>query len=223
VAALTPGQRLGRIEVLKGFKPQQRRTKIPGVVSVMVLPRIDGFLPPNPRPSRHMLEAVHAQLAPRVPLATELYVIACEYRPLALAIGVELREGFEREPTLLAIRAALRQLLWPLAPGGPFEDQSGWPRGRAVRERELAVAIARVPGVDELLGVKLFTRAAESDPWQLVAVGADGSAEIGLDEYQLPELLGVVITVDEPPPDDLTLPSASERGDIPVPVVPEVC
>ncbi|MBZ0316571.1 MAG: putative baseplate assembly protein, partial [Anaerolineae bacterium] len=38
LAADTPGVRLGRVEVLPKFRPQQRRPNVPGVVSVMVLP-----------------------------------------------------------------------------------------------------------------------------------------------------------------------------------------
>lgn len=222
IAASTPGERLGRVEVLKGFKPQQRRTEVPGAVSVFVLPRVDGFMPPNPRPSRHTIEAVYDWLSPRVPLATELYVIGCEYKPIGVGVGIELREGFEREPTLQAVRAALRSMLWPLSPGGPFEDASGWPRGRAVRERELAVAIARVPGVDEVFGVKLFTQGASPDEWELVPPSADGSAEITLTAWQLPELLGLVVS-EGPAPDTLEVPAQLGSGDIPVPVVPEVC
>lgn len=223
VAALTPGERLGRIEVIPGFKPHQRRTEVPGVFSVAILPRVAGWLPPNPRPSRHTIEAVYDWLSPRVPLASELYVIALEYRPIGVSVGFELRAGFEREPTVAAIRETLRQLLWPLSPGGPFEDQSGWPRGRAVRARELQVAVARVPGVDEVLGVNLFVRGNGVDDWEPVALGSDGTAQIGMSEWQLPELLGLAISVDEAPSGTLPNAPSAAVGEVAVPVVPEVC
>lgn len=222
VAAMTPGERLGRIEVIRGFRPHQRHERVPGVVSVMVLPRVDGMAAPNPRPSRHTIEAVHDWLSQRVPLATELYVIGCEYRAIGLGVGIELRAGFEREPTFQAVRSALRQMLWPLSPGGPFEDASGWPRGRAVRERELAVAIARVPGVDEVLGVNLFVRGADPDAWELVPKSGEGSAEIAHSAWQLPELIGLVVG-EGPAPTTLDVPATPPRGDVAVPVVPEVC
>lgn len=223
VAASTPAVRLGRVEVLKGFKPHQRRSDVPGVVSVMVLPAVDGLQPPNPRPARHTIEAVHTHLAPRMPLASELYVIGVEYVPIGIAVAFELREGFVREEAVNAVRAATRRLLWPLPPGGPFEDARGWPRGRPVRERELEVAVARVPGVDEVIGIRLFTR----DPrgvWSPVAPGAAGGAEITLDDWQLPELLKLVVLTDTEVPGDLEGTDELFDGtEVGVPVVPEVC
>ncbi len=226
VAAATPGVRLGRVEVLPGFKPHQRRTEVPGVVSVMVLPRTSGFLPPAPRPSRHTIEAVHAWLSARVPLATELYVVSPEYKPIGLAIAYELREGFEEDVTNAAVRAAVRGMLWPLSPGGPFEDASGWPRGRAVRDRELEVAIARVPGVDEVIGVSLF-QPTRSGAWVKVAPGADGAAQITMATYQLPELLQLSVAATDEAPTSLDGSGAggSSTGgsEVAIPVVPELC
>ena len=133
----TPGVRLGRVEVLPKFKPQQRRTDEPGVVSVMVLPYQSAMTAPNPRPDRPTLEAVHEYLNLRRPLATELYVIGCEYVPLALTVGISIREGSERDTVLNNVREAIRMFLWSLAPGGP--DLTGWPLERAVRDREIEV------------------------------------------------------------------------------------
>jgi hypothetical protein len=155
LAAESPGAHPGRVEVLPKFKPHQRRENVPGVVSVMVLPPSSTFRAPNPRPDRPFLEAVHAHLDARRPLATELYVIGCEYVPLGLATGITVRDGFGRETVVNAVREALFQWLWPQTPGGPKGE--GWPLGRSVRDRELEVAIAQVPGVDTIIGVRLFS------------------------------------------------------------------
>jgi hypothetical protein len=155
LAAGSPGATPGRVEVLPRFKPHQRRENVPGVVTVMVLPPSNAFRAPNPRPDRPFLEAVHAHLDVRRPVASELYVIGCEYVPLGLATGITVREGFGRETVVNAVREALFRWLWPLPPGGPRSE--GWPLGRSVRDRELEVAIAQVPGVDGIIGVRLFT------------------------------------------------------------------
>lgn len=218
VAASTPQVRLGRVEVLKGFKPHQRRENVPGVVSVMALPRVDGVMPPAPRPSRQTLEAVHAWVSARVPLATEVYVIGCEYRPIGVSVAYELRQGYELDATTAAIRTAIRALLWPLAPGGP--DAAGWPRGRAVREREIEVVVARVPGVDEVHGIALHTRASDGR-WSAVAPGADGTAQITLSTWQLPEVIQLSVVADTEVPD--LSPTDDASADIAVPVVPELC
>ena len=139
-----------------------------GVVSVMALPAQALSGPPNPRPDRPFIERLHAHFSTRTPLATELYVIGCEYVPLGLATTVTLREGHDRDATLFAVREALKRLLWPLPPGGI--DGSGWPLGRSVREREVEVEISRVAGVGEVGGINLFRRAdGELGPeWRLL-------------------------------------------------------
>ncbi len=217
-----PSVDVGRVEVLPRFKPRDRRFNVPGVVSVMALPAAPLGPAPNPRPDRPFIERLHAHLSVRTPLATELYVIGCEYIALGLAAAVTLRDGFARDKVLLDVREALRRLLWPLEPGGL--DRKGWPLGRAVRSRELEVEVSKVDGVDELRGINLFQHS--SGDWQrLPAIAADGAQILSLQPWQLPELLSV-IAVDGPaaPTDLRALPNPfAEANAVAVPVVPELC
>jgi conserved hypothetical protein, phage tail-like region len=232
LSADTPGVQLGRVEVLPRFKPQQRRANVPGVVTVMVLPQKDGTSAPAPRPDRPLLEAVHGHLDTRRALTTELYVIGCEYIALGLGVGVTVRDGFGHDGTMQAVRDALRAVLWPLAPGGA--SGTGWQLGRAVSDRELEVAVARVPGVNTVTGVRLFER--QSDGWHPIAVpDRAGTFVLPMRAWQLPELLSVVVRTDGVVPLDLRaapdpfLDGANGNGtgvgplDVAVPVVPEVC
>jgi hypothetical protein len=223
----TPGVRVGRVELMPRFKPQQRRPNVPGVVSVMVLPYQEGFQSPNPRADRYFLEAVHANLDMRRPLATELYTIGCEYKPLGVSTGITIQEGFGRQETLQAVQDALRQFLWPLFPGG-IKNQ-GWPLGAAVVDRELEVIVARVPGVQSVSGVNLFEAGGGSNgqnQWVLItAPSARVPASLNLFSWQLPELLAVVVDPEGNVPQDLTVganPFAGPDG-VAVPAVPEVC
>ena len=221
----TPAVDVGRVELLPRFKPRDRRPDVPGVVSVMALPARILSAPPNPRPDRPFIEAVHAHLQERVPLTTELYVIGCEYVALGLAVGVAVREGFGSDQVRHEVREALKRLLWPL-PGGGI-DGEGWPLGRKVRDRELEVEISRVKGVREVTGLRLFERARlpEGDEWKNVAADSDGTFNLLLDAWQLPELLSVVVVDGQDAPTDLRAvpnPFADEQG-VAVPVVPEVC
>jgi predicted phage baseplate assembly protein len=216
LAAATPGVRVGRVEVLPRFKPQQRRTGLPGVVSVMVVPAQDVRQPPNPRPDRPFLEAVFGWLDPRRVMGTEMYVIGPEYVGLGITVGVELRAGFGREESLAAVRDALFAWLWPLFPGGAAGE--GWPLGGTVSTLELTVAVARVPAVSAVRGVKLFLR--QGSEYTRVSSGAQ-PASVRLLEWQLPELLSVV-AVEGDAPDDLRGTPDEEDG-IGVPIVPEVC
>jgi len=222
LAMEAPGIDVGRIELLPRFKPSDRRFEVPGVVSVMGLPAAPLQPAPNPRPDRPFIERLHAYLSVRVPLATELYVIGCDYVALGLAVAVRLRDGYARDKVLLDVREALRRLLWPLAPGGL--DGNGWPLGRAVRSRELEVEVSRVDGVDELRGITLFQRQGED--WQaLPSVASDGAQVLSLLPWQLPELLAVVaVEGDAPPQDPSALPNPfASANAVAVPVIPELC
>jgi predicted phage baseplate assembly protein len=220
-----PAVDVGRVEVLPRFKPRDRRFNVPGVVSVLALPAATLAPAPNPRPDRPFIERLHAHLAARTPLATELYVIGCEYVALGVSVAVEVRDGFARDKVLLDVREALRRLLWPLAPGGL--DRNGWPLGRAVRSRELEVEVSKVEGVDELRGIHLFRRSDAVPPdWQrLPAIAADGAQALLLQPWQLPELLAVVVVEGSAAPTHLrALPNPfAEANAVAVPVVPEVC
>lgn len=225
LAATTPGVRLGRVELLPRFKPHQRRPDIPGVVSVMVLPFKSSRTLPNPRPDRPTLETVHAHLDARRPLGTEMYVIGAEYVPLSLSVGVDIRDGFEHDAVVNAVREQLGAFLWPLIPGGP--DGTGWPLGRSVVSGELEVTVARVPGVQIVRGVTLFDK--QEDDWQLITpTDTHKLAQLLLEDWQLPELFSVVVLVDQDPATDLrpflgSSQAGEEPSQVAVPVVPEVC
>jgi predicted phage baseplate assembly protein len=230
LALETPATDVGRVEVLPRFKPRDRRFDVPGVVSVMALPA-QAFDPaanpgPNPRPDRRFIEKVHGFLSARVPLACELYVIGCQYVALGLAVSVTIRDGHARDSVLFEVRKALRELLWPLPPGGP--DDKGWPLGRSVRSRELEVEISRVAGVLEVTGLNLFERASssEGDNWRLINPDpADGTQSLSLTDWMLPELLSVVVVDGPETPGNLSaLPNPFAAADaVAVPVVPELC
>ncbi len=228
LAAETPGVRLGRVEVLPLFKPHQRRSGVPGVITVMVWPQQEAVQPPNPRVDRPLLTAVHNHLDARRPLATELYVIGCEYAPLGLSLAITIRDGAPREGTLNAVRQALRRYLWPLPPDGPFG--AGWPLGRTVDNRELEVAAARVDGVQRVNELNLFER--RENEWRLKLPASTGGGPQGclpvrveLQPWQVPELLSVVVVAADGAPRDLSgvpNPFADESA-VAVPVVLEVC
>jgi predicted phage baseplate assembly protein len=227
----TPGIQLGRVEVLPRFLPQQRRKNVPGVVSVMVLPDKSITEAPNPRPDQPFIERVYSYLDARRPLASELYVIGCEYIPIGLSIGITVRDGEAYDQVVNDVRAALRHHLWSLPPFGP--NSEGWPLGRAVQDRELEVVAARVRGVSGVIGVNLFER--ENKNWKKVKRNqACEAIQIGLLEWQLPELLSVVVSTDGSVSEELrSLPGgtagagsgdgADDAFGTAVPIVPEVC
>ncbi len=231
LVAETPGVKIGRTEVLPRFLPQQRRKNVPGVVSVMVLPHKSLPEAPNPRPDQPFIEKVYSYLNVRRPLATELYVIGVEYISMGVSIGITIRNGFGYDQVTNNVRNSVKHYLWSLPPAGP--QGQGWPLGKSVSDRELEVIIARVAGVNTVGGVNLFKktnkkwrkskRKSKCDPIEIILL-----------EWQLPELLSVVVTTDGTPVDDIhTLPDpfadgspggeGTRGGGVAVPVVPEVC
>lgn len=222
LALRTPGVSIGRVEILERFKPQQRRSNVPGVVSVMVMPQRETIRGPAPRADRPILESVHAWLDERRPLATELYVIGCDYVPIGLSASVELVDSRNREAVLDAVAEAIRLFLWPLQPGGP--DGLGWPLGRTIDDRMIETAIGRVAGVRAVAPVRLFTQSAGKARWQPVPEDSTGRGRIRLQRWQLPEL--VMLSVAEGDTSSPTLPpsfAAAGEDAVAIPVVPEVC
>ncbi|MCJ2186497.1 putative baseplate assembly protein [Novosphingobium beihaiensis] len=220
LAGTTPGQAIGRVEVLERFKPQQRRSGLPGVVSVMVIPARQGIGQDMPRPDRPMLESVFRWLDPRRPVGTELYVIAPEYVPLGVSAAVELIDPSDRENVLAAVREAIRLHLWPLAPGGPAGQ--GWPLGRAVDDRLIETAIARVPGVRAIAPVRLFSL-TNSGTWRPVTEDATGRAILPLRIWQLPDLASLAVGEGASAAEALNPATDTPGNGIAVPVVPELC
>ncbi len=219
----TPAVEAGRIEVLPRFMPLQRRNNVPGVVSVMVLPSKSLTEAPNPRPDQPFIEKVYAYLDHRRPLATELYVIGCEYVQLGLSVGIAVSDGAAYDQVVNDVREALKRYLWSLAPHGPKAE--GWPLGKAVTDRELEVAVARVAGVGGVDGINLFRR--DGGAWRKIERAQEcESVELALAPWQLPELLAVVVSTDGSVGDDLRgAPAGGSGADggIAVPIVPEVC
>ncbi len=228
LVAETPGANIGRVEVLPRFMPRQRRFNVPGVVSVMVLPRKQSYDPPNPRPDQPLIQKVHNYLSARRPLATELYVIGCEYIPVALSIGITVKAGFGHDQVNYDVRQAVQAYLAPLPPYGPAGE--GWPLGRSVKDRELEVVVARVKGVNTVSSVNLFQR--QGKLWQAVdRVQQCEAIQIELQEWQLPEVLAVVVSTDGITPDSVTGSGSAggtgteggSGGGVALPVVPEIC
>lgn len=224
-----PGVNIGRVEVLPRFMPRQRRFNVPGVVSVMVLPRKEMVEAPNPRPDQPIIQKVYDYLSTRRPLATELYVIGCEYIPVAMSVGITVRPGFGFDQVNYDVRQVVQHYFWPLPPYGPAGE--GWLLGRSIKDRELEVIVAQVKGVNTVTGVNLFRQ--QNKLWQIVPRSQQCQAiQIDLEQWQLPELLAVTVSTDGVIPETVTgitiggTGAGTEGGvggGVALPVVPEIC
>lgn len=217
IAATTPGVHVGRVEVLPRFKPQERRPDVPGVISVMALPWRGSLEAPYPRVDRPFIETVFKHLSDRKPLGTELYVIGCQYKQIAISVGIDNPGGSEETNT--AVKEALKKHLYCLAPGGP--QGNGWPLGQTIKRRELEIVVSRVEGVEGVYGPNLFT--LDTGEWKLVETGGKDNECVSLLPWELPELVGVIVA-EGPPSNEFKSPAPTKAADgLAIPVVPEIC
>ena len=224
LAQATPNAVVARVEVLPLFKPQNRASNVPGVVSVMVFPQKNGLQPPCPRADRTLLESVYAYLNPKRPVSAEMYVIGSEYVGLGISVAVEVRNGFGLLQVSQQVEQTLRAYLWPIPPGGLTNQ--GWPLGRGVRSLELEVIVSQVPGVVEVNGLILFQQASNGT-WAPLATDSSGKSELTLSSWQLPELLLVTVQAGADgsgvtAPTSL-IPQMQTDDTVAVPTVPKVC
>ncbi|MCC6234191.1 MAG: putative baseplate assembly protein, partial [Verrucomicrobiales bacterium] len=215
LALATPGAHIARAECLPRFHPPTLTPERAGIVSVMVWPAEDKAHPNAPQPDRNTLRAVCAWLDPRRLVTTELYVIPPTYRRIALAVGVEVKDGYGIEAVRNWVELILRQYLAPLPPYGP--EGTGWPLGRRVHDRELEAAALQVEGVEFLHELKVAGWDETTGTWV--------AGSVDLRPYEVPELAEIAV-VDGPvtfaagesvePPSQPTVP-------VPIPVLREIC
>jgi hypothetical protein len=215
IALETPGVQVGRAQVLPRHKPQERADGIPGVVTLIVLPAYDPVRPDTPTPDREMLRKVCAWLEPRRLVTTELYVTPPEYVPVDIAVAVQPEPGMGEETLRRWVELALRQYFAPLPPYGP--DGSGWPFGRAVRDRDAEAAALRVQGVQLINDIKVQGTTIAADGTQ---TGVTGS--VAMQKWQLPVVRQVAVALGPTAPALGPEPSPPVNG-IPVPVTQGKC
>ncbi|MEW6218538.1 MAG: baseplate J/gp47 family protein [Thermodesulfobacteriota bacterium] len=221
---------VARAEVLPGFFPGTSiatvRPRVPGVVSVFVLPPAAPALAAPPRPSAGLLQDVFGYLASRKVLGTELYVLSPEFVPMAAAVAMRVRDPQVETETRTAVAAALRDYLWALPPAGPLGQ--GWPLGAEVDAAELRTQASRVPGVLAVTDLRLFAQEPRTGTWQ------EQPGRLPLADYQLPSLAAVETAIGDGPagiPAVTGLAGVGAAGagtggggqPVPVPVNPEVC
>lgn len=144
IARRTPGVDIGRVELLSLFDPRLKQGGVPGMSTLMVVPRADVLNPDFPAPDARMLEQVCAHVAPRRLITTEVHIRGPEYQPVVLSVGIEVVPGRDVPPVREAVNQALRQFLTPLQGG---RETQGWPLDKSVVARELWAEATRVDGV----------------------------------------------------------------------------
>ncbi len=237
IAWRTPGIEIGRIEVLPAFHPDLPPLEpgaVPGVVTLLAIPRRDPLQPDAPRADRLFLNALCRWLDPRRLITTELIVRGPSYRGVWISVGIEPDASVAVAEVVEAVTARLRAVLSPLpeqpgyaAAATPLlatpapASGGGWPLRTAVRARVLLAEVARVPGVTAVVDCLLADDAGPA------------REEVPMTGLELPRVLGLSVAVGEPLDiESLRGDGAGGAGDqdtdgdaslLPVPVLPEGC
>ncbi|MDJ0642085.1 MAG: baseplate J/gp47 family protein [Erythrobacter sp.] len=237
IAWRAPGIALGRVDVIPAAHPSVTPVtadSVPGSVTLMVVPENDPAHPDAPRPDGRFLDSLCSYLEPRRLVTTEIALHGPKYKGIWLSVGIEVAGGHSIPETVEAVRSRLNAFLSPLPHPqlrgaalmpqlyGPDIDPAlrGWPLNRGVHAAALLAEAARAPGV-------------VSVPELLLAQGAGPVVdEVAMRGLELPEVLGISVSVGSATPIDSLRGSGSESDDddsdsstslLPVPIVAETC
>jgi len=218
-----PLRPIARAECKAGFFPGTQlnavRRNVPGVVSVFVMPPAAPALAAAPQPTAGIIRDLFDYLAARTLVGTELYVLSPQFRPISVAISLEVTDPRQQLAVFQAVEQALIHYLWAL----PVDNQSGWPLGRSVEINELRTHAGRVAGVEAVNALRLFYQDLDNALWHELV----NDQALSLTDYQLPELMAVAIELGEetpaPPRGYASGDQPSPTPPTPVPVIPDIC
>lgn len=159
IARRAPGVELGRIEVLPAWHPdlwESQPGDVPGVVTLMVLPKSDARDPARPMPDPTLLENLCHHLEPRRLITTELVLRGPVYVGVRISIGFSVAGGFAAADVRDRLEARIRRYLSPMGMPVPADKttavswggmENGWPLRREVNRLELLAEASREEGV----------------------------------------------------------------------------
>ena len=189
LALNTPGLRVARAKVLPNFNPKLRKLKLPGEVTIIVVPQPPPkkAFPnaPPPLPGSGFLKTVTRHLEHRRMVTTNLHVIGPEYLEVRVRCQVFLKKRASKTEALESINRALKEFLDPIF-GGPDKGR-GWPFGRPIFPSEVSQQLAKLPDVDYVTRVSLNDLKA-GEPFKLpyngLPIPASGAHAIELVEFE---------------------------------------
>jgi predicted phage baseplate assembly protein len=145
-----------RAKALPFFHPDFPGVKVPGVVTVIVVPDADG---PAPTPSEGTLRTVCAYLDQRRLLTTELYVIAPGYQRVEIHADVVVNDNADLAEVKPGVEQTIKEYFHPLKGG---EDGQGWPFGGTIYYSRVNQRIFTVPGVQSITTLTIFLDGEET-------------------------------------------------------------
>jgi predicted phage baseplate assembly protein len=138
-----------RAKALPLYHPEFPGIKVPGVVTVIVVPDGDG---PAPVPSEGTLRTVCAYLDQRRLLTAELYVVGPSYQRVEIHAEILAEDSADLGEVSQGVRQSLLDYFHPLKGG---EDGLGWPFGGTIYFSRVNQRIFSVPGVQSVTSMTI--------------------------------------------------------------------
>jgi predicted phage baseplate assembly protein len=130
----------------------------PGVVRVLLVPKVENLDGPIPREQLILLNsvrsAVQAYLDERRLLAMRVEIAAPDYQQVAVEAHVRVKPGYDKEKIAAGIRRRLYRFINPVCGGAKGQ---GWPFGRSLFASDIYSLVHGAPDVEYIEDVKLFT------------------------------------------------------------------
>jgi predicted phage baseplate assembly protein len=133
-----------RAKALPLYHPDFPGVKVPGVVTIIVVPDGDG---PSPTPSEGTLRSVCAYLDQRRLLTTELYVVKPTYQRVQIRAEIIVNDDADLAEVQENLEQSLLDYFHPLKGG---EDGLGWPFGGTIYFSRVNQRCFTIPGVQSV-------------------------------------------------------------------------
>jgi predicted phage baseplate assembly protein len=157
-----------RAKALPLYHPDFPGVKVPGVVTVILVPDGDG---PAPTPSEGTLRTVCAYLDQRRLLTTELYVIKPGYQRVEIRAEVVANDDADLAEVKEALDQSLLDYFHPLKGG---EDGLGWPFGGTIYYSRVNQRCFTISGVQSVAGLVIVIDGEEVPPCTDVTINEAG-------------------------------------------------
>lgn len=146
-----------RAKALPLFHPGFPGAPVPGVVTVIVVPDVEGD---RPTPSEGTLRSVCACLDRTRLLTTEVFVVAPTYRRVHVTADVIAEDTADLAAVKIAIEDGLKTYFHPLTGG---EDKMGWPFGGDIFYSRVFNRVS-VAGVQRIERMEIELEGTTADP-----------------------------------------------------------
>ena len=144
LATQAPGANVKRAFAIALYHPNYPAGRIPGVVTVIVVPNSPD---PNPTPNQTTLKAVCAYLDKHRLLTSEIYAVGPVYRKIMVQVQIIVSASFDLATVKNTVQANLKTFFDPLLGGN---DGTGWPFGGTIYYSDVYRVIIQTQGVQRI-------------------------------------------------------------------------